>query len=160
MAAPRLADEPHARARRPRCRARRGARRRRVVWLPGALGGKGAPSAARTAQAASAYQQDRPLPTGLSTTRKATVDPQAGTVALSITYAAQAATLRGPLLEVVPGVGSRSECPAVTWTGDGATGDGATGGDVTGVRNQPSLTGVDVRCGWTLSDVVVRRART
>lgn len=126
-----------------------------VVWLPGALGGKGAPSAARTAQAASAYQQDRPLPTGLSTTRKATVDPQAGTVALSITYAAQAATLRGPLLEVVPGVGSRSECPAVTWTGDGATGDGATGGDVTGVRNQPSLTGVDVRCGWTLSDVVV-----
>ena len=64
-----------------------------VVWLPGALGGKGTPSAARTAQAASAYQQDRPLPTGLSTTRKATVDPQAGTVALSITYAAQAATL-------------------------------------------------------------------
>ncbi|MDM7889852.1 serine/threonine-protein kinase [Curtobacterium sp. RHCJP20] len=121
-----------------------------VVWLPGALGGKGTPSAARTAQAASAYQQDRPLPTGLSTTRKATVDPQAGTVALSITYAAQAATLRGPLLEVVPGVGERSECPAVTWDGDAAAGD-----DVTGARNQPSVTGVDVRCGWTLSDVVV-----
>ncbi len=121
-----------------------------VVWLPGALGGKGTPSAARTAQAASAYQQDRPLPTGLSTTRKATVDPQAGTVALSITYAAQAATLRGPLLEVVPGVGERSECPAVTWTGDPTAGD-----DVTGARNQPSVTGVDVRCGWTLSDVVV-----
>ncbi|MDM7891884.1 serine/threonine-protein kinase [Curtobacterium caseinilyticum] len=122
-----------------------------VVWLPGALGGKGTPSAARTAQAASAFQQDRPLPTGLSTTRKATVDPQARTVDLSITYAAQSATLRGPLLEVVPGVGARSECPAVTWTGDGATGD-----DVTGARNRPSLTGVDVRCGWTLSDVVVR----
>ncbi len=116
-----------------------------VVWLPGALGGKDTPSAARTAQAASAYQQDRPLPTGLSTTRKATVDPQAGTVDLSITYAAQSATLRGPLLEVVPGVGARSECPAVTWTGD----------EVSGARNQPSLTGVDVRCGWTLSDVVV-----
>lgn len=116
-----------------------------VVWLPGALGGKGTPTTARTAQAASAYQQDRPLPTGLATTRKATVDPQAGTVALSITYSAQAATLRGPLLEVVPGLGERSECPAVTWTGD----------EVTGARNQPSLTGVDVRCGWTLSDVVV-----
>ncbi|WIE75325.1 serine/threonine-protein kinase [Curtobacterium sp. MCSS17_007] len=116
-----------------------------VVWLPDALGGRGAPSAARTAQAASAYQQDRPLPTGLSTTRKATVDPDGGTVELSITYAAQSATLRGPLLEVVPGLGERDDCPAVTWTGD----------EVTGARNQPSLTGVDVRCGWTLSDVVV-----
>ncbi|PZF55387.1 serine/threonine protein kinase [Curtobacterium sp. MCSS17_008] len=116
-----------------------------VVWLPGALGGDGTPSDARTAQAASAYQQDRPLPTGLSTTRKATIDPERGTVELAITYAAQSATLRGPLLEVLPGADGRADCPAATWTGD----------EVSGARNQPSLTGVDARCAWALSDVVV-----
>lgn len=116
-----------------------------VVWLPGALGGSRTPSAATTAQAASAYQQDRPLPTGLSTTRKATIDPDRGTVTLAITYAAQSTALRGPLLEVLPGATARADCPAVTWNGEG----------VSAARNQPSLTGVDVACSWTLSDVEV-----
>ena len=116
-----------------------------VVWLPGALGRGGEPTEATTAQAASAYQQDRPLATGLSTTRRATIDPERGTVDLAITYAAQSTALRGQLLEVVPGADDRADCPAVTWTGD----------DVSAARNQPSLTGLDARCGWTLTDVVV-----
>ncbi|MGN7191530.1 serine/threonine-protein kinase [Curtobacterium sp. MCBA15_004] len=116
-----------------------------VVWLPGALGGRDRPGGAATAQAGSAYQQDRPLPTGLATTRKATIDPERGTVQVAITYAAQSVPLRGDLLEVLPGVDDRADCPAVTWSGEG----------VSGARNQPSLTGVDARCSWTVSDVVV-----
>jgi tRNA A-37 threonylcarbamoyl transferase component Bud32 len=115
-----------------------------VVWLPGA-GRKGPPTGAGTAQTASAYQQDRPLPTGLTTTRKAVVDPQAGTVEVSITYSAQTAPLSGPLLEVVPGADEDAECPAVTWSGEG----------VTAKRNQPSLTGVDTACAWSLTGVEI-----
>ncbi|MGU3411782.1 serine/threonine-protein kinase [Microbacterium sp. M1A1_1b] len=114
-----------------------------IVWLPGAL--RKTPGAAATAQAASAYQQDRPLPTGLATTRKATIDPQRRTVTLSVTYSAQDVALRGDLLEVVPGAQRGSTCPAVTWTGDG----------LRAKRNQPSLTGVDTACAWTLSGLQV-----
>ncbi|WP_288468458.1 serine/threonine-protein kinase [uncultured Curtobacterium sp.] len=116
-----------------------------VVWLPGALAGRGSSTPAATAQAGSAYQQDRPLPTGLTTTRKATIDPERGTVTLSITYAAQSVALRGPLLEVVPGATAKASCPAVTWTGEG----------VSAARNQPSLTGVGTPCSWALDDVEV-----
>lgn len=98
-----------------------------------------------TAQAANAYQQDRPLPTGLATTRRATIDPAKGTVDLRVTYAAQAATLGGPFLEVLPGARSGASCPAVTWSGEG----------ITAKRNQPSLTGVDTACAWSLSGVEV-----
>ncbi|PZE89906.1 serine/threonine-protein kinase [Curtobacterium sp. MCBD17_008] len=115
-----------------------------VVWLPGA-GRKGPPTGAGTAQAASAYQQDRPLPTGLTTTRKAVVDPQAGSVEVSITYSAQTAPLSGPLLEVLPGADEDADCPAVTWSGEG----------VTAKRNQPSLTGVDTACAWSLTGVEI-----
>ncbi|QWS33563.1 serine/threonine-protein kinase [Curtobacterium aetherium] len=115
-----------------------------VVWLPGA--GRKKPGSGPTgAQAASAYEQDRPLPTGLTTTRKAVVDPEAGTVEVSVTYSAQTAPLSGALLEVVPGADEDAECPVVTWTGDG----------VTGKRNQPSLTGVDTACAWSLSGVEI-----
>ncbi|PZE82682.1 serine/threonine-protein kinase [Curtobacterium sp. MCBD17_032] len=115
-----------------------------VVWLPGA--GREEPGAGTgIAQAASAYQQDRPLPTGLTTTRKAVVDPQAGTVEVSITYAAQTAPLSGPLLEVVPGADEDADCPVVTWSGEG----------VTAKRNQPSLTGVDTACAWSLTGVEI-----
>jgi serine/threonine-protein kinase len=110
-----------------------------VVWLPGAL--RKTPSSAATAQAANAYQQDRPLPTGLTTTRKATIDPDSGAVDLTITYAAQGATLSGPLLEVLPGARSGAACPTVRWQQ----------GTVTATRNQPSLTGVDTACSWSLS---------
>ncbi|WIB26148.1 serine/threonine-protein kinase [Curtobacterium sp. MCSS17_015] len=115
-----------------------------VVWLPGA-GRKGPATGTGTAQAASAYQQDRPLPTGLTTTRKAVVDPQAGTVEVSITYSAQTAPLSGPLLEVLPGADEDADCPAVTWSGEG----------VTAKRNQPSLTGVDTACAWSLTGVEI-----
>jgi serine/threonine-protein kinase len=115
-----------------------------VVWLPGALR-KTPGTGAATAQAANAYQQDRPLPTGLATTRHATIDPAKGTVDLRVTYAAQAATLGGPFLEVLPGARSGASCPAVTWSGEG----------ITAKRNQPSLTGVDTACAWNLSGVEV-----
>lgn len=115
-----------------------------VVWLPGALR-KTPGSGTATAQAANAYQQDRPLPTGLATTRRATIDPAKGTVDLRVTYAAQAATLSGPFLEVLPGAGSGASCPAATWSGEG----------ITAKRNQPSLTGVDTACAWSLSGVEV-----
>ncbi len=115
-----------------------------VVWLPG--GGKQRPASGSSgAPAASAYEQDRPLPSGLTTTRKAVVDPEAGTVEVDVTYAAQTAPLRGPLLEVVPGAGRGAACPVVTWTGEG----------VSGRRNQPSLTGVDTACAWTLSGITI-----
>lgn len=115
-----------------------------VVWLPGALR-KTPGTGTATAQAANAYQQDRPLPTGLAITRRATVDPAKGTVDLRVTYAAQAATLSGPFLEVLPGARSGASCPAVTWSGEG----------ITAKRNQPSLTGVDTACAWSLSGVEV-----
>ncbi|WIB70466.1 serine/threonine-protein kinase [Curtobacterium sp. MCBD17_026] len=115
-----------------------------VVWLPGALR-KTPGTGTATAQAANAYQQDRPLPTGLATTRRATIDPAKGTVDLRVTYAAQAATLGGPFLEVLPGARSGASCPAVTWSGEG----------ITAKRNQPSLTGVDTACAWSLSGVEV-----
>ncbi|MBF4607857.1 serine/threonine-protein kinase [Curtobacterium sp. VKM Ac-1393] len=115
-----------------------------VVWLPGALRKTPGPGTA-TAQAATAYQQDRPLPTGLATTRRATIDPAKGTVDLRVTYAAQASALTGPFLEVVPGARSGASCPAVTWTGEG----------ISAKRNQPSLTGVDTACAWALSGVEV-----
>nr|WP_289845972.1 serine/threonine-protein kinase [Curtobacterium sp. WW7] len=111
-----------------------------VVWLPGS-GKKQPAGGATTAQSASAYEQDRPLPTGLTTTRKAVVDASAGTVELSITYAAQTAPLTGPLLEVLPAAAEGADCPAVTWDGEG----------VMAKRNQPSLTGVDTPCAWSLS---------
>lgn len=115
-----------------------------VVWLPGAL--RKTPGAGTaTAQAANAYQQDRPLPTGLATTRRATIDPAKGTVDLRVTYAAQASALTGPFLEVVPGSRSGASCPAVTWSGEG----------ISARRNQPSLTGVDTACAWALSGVEV-----
>lgn len=113
-----------------------------VVWLPGA--GKKRPGGSATgAQSASAYQQDRPLPTGLTTTRKAVVNASAGTVELSITYAAQTAPLTGPLLEVLPPAAKGADCPAVTWSGEG----------ISAKRNQPSLTGVDTACAWSVSGV-------
>jgi hypothetical protein len=115
-----------------------------VVWLPGA--GKKRPGGSATgAQSASAYQQDRPLPTGLTTTRKAVVNASAGTIELSITYAAQTAPLTGPLLEVLPAAAKGADCPVATWSGEG----------VTAKRNQPSLTGVDTACAWSLSGVAI-----
>ncbi|PPF12731.1 serine/threonine-protein kinase [Rathayibacter rathayi] len=93
--------------------------------------------------ALSARQQDRPLPTGLGVTRSAAWDATRGSVVVEITYSAQSAPLSGALLEVLPGLDAADGCPAVTWSG------------ATAVRNQPSVTGVGARCGWSLTDVEV-----
>lgn len=110
-----------------------------VVWLPGSR--DTTPGGRPSAQTANAYQQDKPLPTGLTTTRKATLDPESGAVELTTTYTAQGATLSGPLVEVLPGARSGAACPTVTWRA----------GDVTAARNQPSVTGVDTACAWSLT---------
>lgn len=114
-----------------------------VVWLPSALNRSPAPSASTAG--ATAFQQDRALPTGLSTTREARYDEAEGTVSVTLTYSAQASALGGDLLEVVPGFAKGDGCPPVTWSGD----------SVTARKNQPSVTGVAATCGWDLSGVDV-----
>ena len=111
-----------------------------VVLLPGGSTEEEAPT---SPDAATASQRDSALPTGLSIVRDASYDPDAGTVSLTIAYAAQSAPLTGALLEVLPAPGDADGCPPVTWTG------------ATGSRNQPSVTGVTAECGWTLTGVEV-----
>ncbi len=85
--------------------------------------------------AASAQQLDPALPTGLTTTREATYDPEQGLIAVTITYSAQKAPLTGPFLEVLPG--GKDGCPAVAWEG---------------ARAQPNLpsTGITTECAWSV----------
>ncbi|PPH08792.1 serine/threonine protein kinase [Rathayibacter sp. AY1H3] len=91
----------------------------------------------------SARQQDRPLPTGLGVTRSATWDAERRAVVVEISYSAQSAPLSGSFLEVLPGPDAAAACPAASWSG------------VTAVRNRPSVTGVGVGCGWSLTDLHV-----
>lgn len=111
-----------------------------VVLLPGDSPAEETPT---SPDAATASQRDTALPTGLSIVRDASYDPEAGTVSVTIAYAAQSAPLTGPLLEVLPAPADGDGCPPVTWTG------------ATGTRNQPSVTGVTVDCGWSLAGVEV-----
>lgn len=90
-----------------------------------------------------AQLQDTALPTGLTVSRSATYEPSTGEVRLTVTYAAQKAPLSGDLLEVVPALAETDACPAVTW-------DGASAG-----RNQASITGLDVECGWKVSGLAI-----
>ncbi|WP_104167026.1 serine/threonine-protein kinase [Arthrobacter sp. SX1312] len=110
-----------------------------VVLSPGeqqaASGGSGDPLTAQT--------QDTALPTGLTISRAAAYEPSSGRVRLTLTYAAQKAPLSGEFLEVVPAMAEGEACPAVTWEGASVK------------RNQASITGLDVACGWTLSDLQV-----
>ncbi|SEJ64703.1 serine/threonine protein kinase [Arthrobacter sp. yr096] len=92
-------------------------------------------------QQVSAQLQDPALPTGLTISRSATYEPSSGQVRLTVSYSAQKAPLSGEFLEVIPGLADGESCPAVTWDG----------GTVS--RNQASVTGVDVACGWKLSGV-------
>ncbi|MGP0224608.1 hypothetical protein [Paenarthrobacter sp. NCHU4564] len=62
---------------------------------------------------------------------------------MTVTYAAQKAPLSGDFLEVLPGFGNSDACPAVVWDGAGAS------------RNQGSVTGLDVECGWKLSGLEI-----
>ena len=95
------------------------------------------PEGPATAAPAPATQQDPPLVTGLTVSRQAVYDPQAETVQLTITYAAQNAELGGPFLEVIPGTDG-GDCPTVAW--DGATQQ----------QNRPTATGVTTECGWSI----------
>lgn len=95
------------------------------------------------AVAIAAQQQDPPLPSGLTISRSASHDVARGMLELTISYAAQAVPLTGPFLEVLPGAQPDTECPAAQWRG----------ADVK--RNQPSRTGIDVPCAWSVEDLVV-----
>jgi hypothetical protein len=90
-----------------------------------------------------AQLQDTALPTGLTVSRSATYEPSTGEVRLTVTYAAQKAPLSGDFLEVLPALAETDACPAVTW-------DRASAG-----RNQASITGLDVECGWKVSGLAI-----
>lgn len=87
--------------------------------------------------------QGTALPTGLTISRAANYEPSSGQVRLTITYSAQKAPLSGEFLEIVPGLAAGEACPAVTWNGASVS------------RNQASLTGLDVECGWRLSGLKI-----
>jgi hypothetical protein len=86
--------------------------------------------------AAAVSQQDQPLPTGLTISRKATYEPATGTVELTVTYAAQNAALGGPFLEIIPD--ADGGCAEVEWQGAPQE------------PNLPTTTGVSADCGWSV----------
>ncbi|MGO4432675.1 serine/threonine-protein kinase [Paenarthrobacter sp. RAF9] len=94
-------------------------------------------------QQLSAQLQDPALPTGLTISRSATYEPSSGQVRLTVSYSAQKAPLSGEFLEVIPGLAEGDTCPAATWDGAAVS------------RNQASISGVDVECGWKLSGVEI-----
>lgn len=130
--------------------------RGRVLWIAGAAAiavaavgaffllrpsaGEAAP-AAGTGPVVTASQQDRALPTGLTVSRSVSYDPEKRLATVTIEYGAQNAPLTGPLLEVLPGASTSDACPAATWT------------DATVTRNQASVTGISVPCGWSVEGV-------
>ena len=100
-------------------------------------------AAPTTGQQLSTQLQDPALPTGLTISRAASYEPSSGRTRLAISYAAQKAPLSGDFLEVIPGLADGDACPAVTWD------------DASVSRNQASITGIDVACGWKLSGLQV-----
>lgn len=106
-------------------------------------GGKHSGGGAPASVSVTAAQQDEPLLTGLTISRKAEYDAKSGTAVLTITYATQNSPLDGPFLEVIPGTGS--ECPTVSWDGNDAA------------LNLPSVTGIDTRCAWSVDPGQVPR---
>ena len=107
-----------------------------------------APAGQRAAPTAGGEQvssncRDAALPTGLTISREASYDPSSGQTRLTVAYAAQKAPLSGEFLEVIPGLADGDACPAVTWDGASVS------------RNQASVTGLDVECGWKVSGLEV-----
>ncbi len=90
-----------------------------------------------------ASQQDSPTPTGLGISRRAEYDQATATIRLTITYSAQNAPLRGPFLEVLPGLDPKAACPTVAW------------GKTKQQQNLPSVTGISQRCGWSIDGVAI-----
>ncbi|WP_152364033.1 serine/threonine-protein kinase [Microlunatus speluncae] len=88
-------------------------------------------------------QTDQPTPTGLGVSRRAEYDSQTASIDLTITYSAQNAPLRGPFLEVLPGLDPKAACPTVSWNGSKQQ------------QNLPSVTGISQRCGWSVDGVAV-----
>lgn len=87
--------------------------------------------------------QDAALPTGLTISREASYEASSGQVRLTVAYSAQKAPLSGDFLEVIPGLADGEACPTVTWDGASVS------------RNQASITGLDVECGWKVSGLEV-----
>lgn len=81
---------------------------------------------------------DDALPTGLTVSRTATYDAEQRVVDLTIRYAAQAAPLRGPFLEVLPPAAEGQQCPLAAWEGS------------VGTANLPGVTGIAVPCGFSV----------
>lgn len=90
-----------------------------------------------------ASQQDQATPTGLGISRRAEYDSATSSIRLTIVYSAQNAPLRGPFLEVIPGLEPKAPCPTVSWTGTKQR------------QNLPSVTGISQRCGWSVDGVAV-----
>ncbi|XTR53038.1 serine/threonine-protein kinase [Pseudarthrobacter sp. So.54] len=111
------------------------------VRCPGT--GKPAERACGRRERLSAQLQDTALPTGLTISRAASYEPSSGQIRLTIAYAAQKAPLSGDFLEVIPGLAGGDACPAASWDGSSVS------------RNQPSITGLDVECGWKVSGLEI-----
>ncbi|QIK62949.1 protein kinase [Leucobacter viscericola] len=111
-----------------------------MVWM---FEGGSEPSEAVATETLDASQQDQILPTGLSTSRKASFDPETRLVTVEMTYGAQKSELSGAFLEVIPGMSKKSACPAVEWDGAKVS------------KHQTSTTGLNVTCGWKLDGLVV-----
>lgn len=112
-----------------------------VFFIVRAAGRTGAETA--TAPPVQAQQQSSAAKSGLGIARSATWDPTSRTASLTITYAAQAAPLRGPFLEVLPAVGGAGACPAVEWQGTAAQ------------PNVRSVTGIETPCAWSVDPGLV-----
>ena len=110
-----------------------------VLLVPGKQ--KDGPKA--SGEQVSTQLQDTALPTGLTISRAAAYDPSSGQVRLTLSYAAQKAPLSGDFLEVIPGLNNEDVCPAVTWSEASAS------------RNQASISGLDVACGWKITGLKV-----
>lgn len=87
-------------------------------------------------------QQESVLPTGLSVRREATYNPSSSSIDLTVTYSAQKTALSGDLIEVLPATEGGS-CPNASWEG------------VSADRNQPTITGMNVECGWHLKKIEI-----
>lgn len=107
------------------------------------LGKKPAGDVKSATEAVQATQQDAPLPSGLTVSRKAQFDPAAGRISLEVTYTAQKAPLTGSFFQAVPALPKGGSCPAVTWK------------EVSATRHQQSTTGLKADCGWALEGLVV-----
>ncbi|MCZ0858809.1 serine/threonine-protein kinase [Actinomyces israelii] len=108
---------------------------------PAATASPTGPAATGTVQAS---LNGTATPTGLTTNRSAVLEPSTGAVQLTISYGAQGAPLKGPFLEVIPGLATADtqdagpSCPSVVWPQEQQQ------------RNQPKATGISTACAWSI----------